>query len=323
MAEIHPITAYLLDGQGSATKLTVKTIPDWKTDNGVLWVHLNYTSTEAREWLTNASGLDALVVEALLAEETRPRVTAIHGGLLISLRGVNLNPASEPEDMVSIRMWVNKNQIFTSQKRELLSVLDINDQLVNGLGPIDTADFIVDLIERLIARISNTIDELEDKVDDLEEQLLSDGNQALRYDLASLRRQSIAIRRYLAPEREALSRLIAERVNWFDEKTSFRLREANDHLIRNIEDLDALRERASVVQEELQNRLSEQLNNRMYVLSIVAAIFLPLGFITGLLGVNLGGIPGTENPMAFSILVVSLIALLAVLFIYFKFKKWM
>jgi Mg2+ and Co2+ transporter CorA len=54
-----------------------------------------------------------------------------------------------------------------------------------------------------------------------------------------------------------------------------------------------------IVQEELNSRLSEQMNRAMYTLSIVAAIFLPLGLLTGLLGINVGGIPGTESPWAF------------------------
>jgi len=323
MPETNPIAAYLLDGQGSARVLDAEALSKWQPDDGVLWVHLNYKDAQSCEWLNQSSGLDSLTVEALLAEETRPRVTPLQGGLLILLRGVNLHPEAEPEDMVSVRVWINKNQIFTSQKRELLSVIDINDQLVAGLGPVDAASFIVDLVDRLIARISDIIDELEDKVDDLEEQLLSGNSRSLRSDLADLRRQAIAIRRYLAPQREALSRLIVERASWLDDTATFKLREANDRLIRNIEDIDALRERASVTQEELQNRLSEQLNNRMYVLSVVAAIFLPLGFVTGLLGVNVGGIPGGDNPNAFLILVVSLVAVVGLLMVFFRFKKWM
>ena len=78
-----------------------------------------------------------------------------------------------------------------------------------------------------------------------------------------------------------------------------------------------------MTQEELVNRLSEQMNARMYVLSIVAAVFLPLGFLTGLLGINVGGIPGTEYKWGF-VLVCVLIGVLAALQLwFFKRKKWM
>ena len=100
------------------------------------------------------------------------------------------------------------------------------------------------------------------------------------------------------------------------------LREVVDRITRGLEDLEALKERAAVAQEELQNKISEELNNLMYALSVITTVFLPLGFLTGLLGVNIGGIPGTENPDAFRIFFISLFVLVVVQLIIFKWKKW-
>ncbi len=126
----------------------------------------------------------------------------------------------------------------------------------------------------------------------------------------------------MAPQRDAFAKLITDKIAWFDDDSRLRLREVSDRLIRHIEDLDAVRERAAVTQEELLSRLSDQMNTRMYVLSIVAAIFLPLGFLTGLLGINVGGIPGTENPWAFLIFSVFIVGILVVQMLWFKYKKW-
>jgi zinc transporter len=87
--------------------------------------------------------------------------------------------------------------------------------------------------------------------------------------------------------------------------------------------MDAVRERATVTQDELASRLSDQLNRRMYVLSIVAAIFLPLGFLTGLLGINVAGIPGAEYPKAFMVFTVGLFALVLFLVWLFRWKHWL
>ena len=70
-------------------------------------------------------------------------------------------------------------------------------------------------------------------------------------------------------------------------------------------------------------RLSEQMNNRMYVLSIAAAIFLPLGFLTGLLGVNLGGIPGADNTVAFWVFVVIIVLVVVLMAVLFRWKRWL
>jgi zinc transporter len=318
----NPIHAQLLDGKGAAVVLDESSMAKWEPQDGSLWVHLNYDD-DAIEWLNNSSGLDELVVGALTAAETRPRVVGRGDGLIIALRGVNLNPGANPEDMVSIRIWIDADRIVTTRKRELLSVADIEAEFKVGKGPVNSADFIVVLADKLVDRVCDVTNDLEDVVADLEERVLGGDNGSLRYDLATVRRQAIAIRRYLSPQREALSRLYSEKVSWLDEASRFRLREVNDRLIRSIEDLDVLRERAAVTQEELQSRHSEQINSRMYVLSVVAAIFLPLGFLTGLLGVNVGGIPGTDNPNAFMIFVVALIVVVVLQVMIFRWRKWM
>jgi zinc transporter len=77
------------------------------------------------------------------------------------------------------------------------------------------------------------------------------------------------------------------------------MRESADKLQRYVEDLDAARDRAVVLRDEIANRLSVQMNRTLYALSIVAGVFLPLGFLTGLLGINVGGMPGVEYDYAF------------------------
>jgi len=84
-----------------------------------------------------------------------------------------------------------------------------------------------------------------------------------------------------------------------------------------------VRERAALAQEELQGLVSEQINERMYVLSLVAAIFLPLGFFTGLMGINVGGMPGVESSDAFWVVVALCVVVMLVLAVVFRYKKWL
>jgi zinc transporter len=311
---------YQFDGNGGATPVS---LDKWKSSEATAWVPLDYSQPSHRDWLTQFSALDHLVIEALLAEDTRPRTTPIRNGLLIALRGVNLNPGADPEDMVSVRIWIDENRIVTTRRRELLSINDIIYELEAGEGPATTADFVALLADRLVWRMTDTIEVMEDKAAELEESMLESGQSSLRFDLANLRRQAITLRRYLSPQREALGRLVTERVEWIDELHRMRIREITDRLIRDMEDLDAVRERAAVSQEELLSRLSEQLNQRMYVLSIFAAIFLPLGFLTGLLGINVGGLPGAENPQAFWIFSALLLIAVVMQLLVFRWKKWL
>ena len=94
-------------------------------------------------------------------------------------------------------------------------------------------------------------------------------------------------------------------------------------MARFVEELDSARDRVAITQEELNNRLSEQMNKAMYVLSIVAAIFLPIELLTGLLGINVGGIPGSENKWAFLIVTFFLILIALLLIGLFRRIKWL
>ena len=300
------ICACLLDGKGGAKELTWEEVVQWKSEHGPMWLHFDYTNTKAAEWISDKSGLDEVSASALLTEESRPRATLVGGGMLVALRGVNLNPGSDPEDMVAVRVWLDDKRIISTRKRKLLSETDIVKSFEEKQGPRTTGEFIVDLSERLISRMENTIEDIEDRVDDMEEEVITSENHALRTRLSAIRREAIMLRRYLAPQREAMIKLQAENLPWLSDSDKLHLRETTDRVIRYIEDLDSVRDRAAVTQEELVNRLSEQMNTRMYVLSIVAAVFLPLGFLTGLLGINVGGIPGAENKFAFFVFILML-----------------
>lgn len=322
-AEQPFIYAYLLDGAGGGTPLNWQQVLEWKPEDGVIWLHFNYTDTSALHWLTETAALPALVSEALTTEEARPRVTAVGDNLLIALRGVNHNPGAEPEDMVAIRLWAEKGRLISTARRSLLSVADLVAQLDAGKGACSTADLLADLADLIVWRMNDTIDQYEEMIDDLEERVLDARDSALRFELSSLRRSVIAMRRYLAPERDALTRLTIDKSSWLDESHRMRLREVADRLMRHVEDLDAVRERASVTHEELLSRISEQMNQRMYMLSIVAAIFLPLGFLTGLLGINVGGIPGAESPWGFAIFSALIAVIVAGQVWFFRQKKWL
>jgi len=312
----------LLDGNGGAREVDWHDVDTWTPEQGCLWLHLDFTEADIAQWLRNDSGLNELAAEALLSEETRPRAANLGGQLLLALRGVNLNPGSDPEDMVSIRLWTDGKRVISTRRRTLLSTRDVIERLESAIGPVDAGELIVELIDRIVYRMSDTVDRFEDEVMALEDQVLSGAPAGLRYDLALLRKQTIAIRRYLAPQREAMNRLVMEKFSWLTEVYLLRLREISDRLVRHIEDIDAVRERAALAQEELLSSVSEQMNARMYVLSIVAAIFLPLGFFTGLMGINVGGMPGVEDGEAFWIVVAMCVGLILLLAVLFRWKKW-
>jgi zinc transporter len=303
------IHACFLDRKGGAKFVTDNSWQKWKKKEGIVWLHFDYTVEEVRDWLIYDSGVVLPVAHAMIEASSRPRVSSIDNNLLVILRGVNHNPGAEPEDMVALRLWLEESRIITTRKRDMLSVNDIITKLAIGKGPVSTADFLAYLCEHMILRMGDTIDDTEEQIAMIESRLLAESEKELRFEISELRRQIITIRRYLAPQREALHKLPHEKCTWIDESIRLRLREATDRLIHHIEDLDAVRERAAIVQEEINSRTNEQVNQRMYMLSLYTVIFLPLTFMTGLFGVNLGGIPGGTHSVGFTVFCVTLCGL--------------
>jgi zinc transporter len=316
------VHACLFDGRGGAVEIGWAEIERWRPGAGFLWVHLDYAGVRAREWLADGSGLDPVIVETLTQLETRPRTFASGKALVVLLRGVNANPNSDPEDMVSIRMWIEEGRAITLRHRRVLAAQDLRTCLADERGPRDAGSFLVGICDRLLDRILPVVAELDDATDALEGEVLTAESYELRTRIASLRRDAVGLRRYLAPQREAMTRLVAESVAWISETDRMRLRELSDRVTRCVEDIDAARERAAVTREELDTRLAERMNRTMYVISIVTAIFLPLSLVTGMWGLNVGGIPFTGDPSGFVIMCSVIAAIATTLALFFRRLKW-
>lgn len=316
------ICAYVLDGRGSGRAVDVEDVEAWSPEQGLLWVHLDVLNPKAREWLAARTDIDEVMQEALLAVETRPRAVPTDQGMLLVLRGVNTNPGSDPDDMVAIRVWIGADRILTSRRRRLLSIQDIRDGIESGAGPATAGEFIVTLVERLADRIGGVVDDIEEAIGAAEEDASEGEPGAVRSKLVEIRRETAAIRRYLAPQRDALDRLYRQPSAAFDDSEANAVREQADRITRYLEDLDLARERAILLQEELLGRLAHEQNSRMYLLSVIAAVFLPLTFVTGLLGMNVAGLPGTQEPASFFVALVTMVVLGVALVAFFKWRKW-
>jgi zinc transporter len=334
-AEMHEMTVILLDGQGGARRIPPAEAAGYVAKNatgngtgqdvpegGVLWVHVRQTPGEDGAWLT-ALGGDDIIAGALMAEETRPRCTLYQGGVLMNLRGVNLNPGEDPEDMTSLRIWAGPRRIVTLNRRPAQAVQDLLTHCEEGNGPASTSEVIAQLALRLADRAEPVVADLNERIDDLEDEVDAGAGAPPRRELAEIRRVSIQLRRYMFPQRDALSTLEIEPLPWIGQTQRSALREATERVTRLAEELDAIRDRAQVVHDHITDARAEAMNRQMLVLSVVTAVFLPLGLVTGLLGINVGGVPGATSPQAFWVVCAMLLALGALLLGLFVRMGWL
>ncbi len=303
------IFAYLLDGVGGGRELSWSDIT--RGQDGCVWVHLERLGSVGRKWVENEGGVDQVVADTLYGEpgislarwlqDSHPHIISYKNGLAVHLRGINLNPDADPNDMVSIRAWIDPKRIITVRERKIWAVHDIRDNIQKGTGPNGPAAFLDMLIRRLVDRIAEALVDLNDATDKIEDKMITRIGSRRRGQLADLRRRAIAKRRHLVPQREALQNLSTISLEWISDSDRARVMRSAERLARQVEDVENIRERTAIMQDEILNHLAIQSNRTMYILAVVATIFLPISFLTGLFGMNLGGIPGENAPWAFAI----------------------
>ncbi|MFT6896399.1 MAG: zinc transporter [Paraglaciecola sp.] len=312
--------AYFIEAGGRASKITMEGLTQARQQDGFTWVHLQCDAIDARQTMASLN-LTGSVIESLEALDTRPKTVQIDDGLLIYLRGINNNPDADPQDMVSLRIWFTQDGIVSARRqgRKLLSVQDVREQLEQGMRVENSGALVLELIKQVVVRIGEMVDILDEELVGFE--TADEITTRARQRLAVVRRQAAAIRRYLAPQRDALDALYRANTLLSTEQVFF-VREQTDRMTRYVEDLDLARERALVLQDELRNRIAQKQGMVLYVLSLVTAIFLPLSFLTGIFGMNVGGLPGVDNPQAFNQLAIGMLVLAVVMGALMIWKKW-
>lgn len=314
---IAPLAAFDV-AEGVARPVT-DAWPDLGPERGYRWIHLDLNTAGTHEWLM--AHLPAIAARALMAQETRPRAEHLTDGSIVVLRGVNLNPDAQIDDMVSLRCWLTERGLVTVRLRRLMAVQDLQDALTGAAFPTTAAGALTLIVAGLITRIEAVSLDLEDQVDSLEEISLESNVKSA--NLAQLQRRIIKLRRYVGPQREALARLAQSEAQWLDAPARAALREWTNTAARSVEELEANRDRLSVLQNHLDAQQNALVSRHGYILSIVAAVFLPLGFLSGLFGVNIAGMPGLDTPWAFAALSAACLAIAAALFAFFRYHKWL
>jgi zinc transporter len=317
----NPICAFAVSLDGVPRPIPLPTnLKDLSSSDGYTWLHFDVGDPSFEDWLIHH--LPMTVAKALIQPETRPRCDRVENGLVLNLRGVNLNPGADADDMVSVRLWVTDGLIISARARKVWAVDTIRQQMGEGSAPNTVTAFLAELAYGLTKRIEKVSLALVEDTDTLEEQALSP-SKTLASELAGLRQSVIKLRRFVRPQSEAIAELSNGQVWPLDPHCAGLLRETANRTVRTMEELDATSDRLQATQDHLDILHTTALGRNSYVLSIVAAIFLPLGFLTGLFGINVGGMPGVDAAYGFWAVSVGSILIGFLLFAVFRYLKWL
>ncbi|MDC0609355.1 zinc transporter ZntB [Vibrio sp.] len=258
------------------------------------WYHCQRDAPDLRGWL-ESNQLPNSIIDSFLAEDTRPMFEEYENGdFLLILRGVNLNESAHPEDMLSIRMLYFKGTLITTRKIPSKTVASIRQLLTEGKGPSTLADLVVAIIDGLSRNIDNYLTSVEDKIEEFDEQL------EMSEELMETHKALFKIKRFVKPQLYAINDF-QDSDNELAQTKNLRLRHSVNTITRINESLDFYLGELEMIKGELRQYHAEKMNQNTYLFTILAVIFLPTSFLTGLLGVNVGGMPGTDDSMAFGI----------------------
>jgi len=263
-----------------------------------IWVHFDECDTVTEDWLCGPGRLEPLVASALVATETRPRLELFDNGVLLNLRGLDADGASAPDLLSSIRLWGERYHVYSVSKRALGALALVEAQVAGGTIT-DPGDFVAALAVAITEGLDPDVAALGDRLDSCEESFEARRALAMRRTVGRVRSRAISYRRFVAPQRAALERLAALDADWLSADDKLHLGEAADRAARMAEELETIRERSALLHEQLTDLRSEMTETRGLVVSVVALIFLPLTFLTGLLGMNVAGIPFAEKAWSF------------------------
>ena len=177
---------------------------------------------------------------------------------------MNLHEPDKPEQMISLRMWIDDHRVITTRIRDIKAIEEIQESMAKGGSPTSPAEFLRSITSRLFARMEPFLEDLEDGIAAAEEQIASGSDTDLCDGMFTIRRRVAIFRRYVTPQKLVLKRLYESSIPWLGSEHQQHLGEELDRVTRYVEELEELANRTQIVNEEVRNLHAERLNKLAY-----------------------------------------------------------
>jgi len=225
-----------------------------------------------------------------------------------------------------VSLILGKNYVISFQEREGDVFNSIRERIRNNIGRIRKAgaDYLIyALIDAIVDNYFIVLEGLGEKIENLEDRMISRPKPANLRVIHKLRRDLIFLRKSVWPLREVISILQRGESSLILESTNVYLRDVYDHTIQVMDTVETLRDIISGMLDIYLSSASNRMNEIMKMLTIIATIFIPLTFITGIYGMNFRYMPEIKWVWSYPIVLLEMLIIGIVIFIYFKRKKWM
>jgi len=299
-----PFKTYYLDPEGTLRQdLDEKdTLAAFESKQGLLWVDVSETTEEDGQFMGRLFKFHPLAVEDCISTQIHPpKIDDFGEYLFIIVHGINHMLDSDIVETAEMAIFIGPHFVVSNHSFPLYSVSEIERLVENDTRLLRRGvDFLAHaLIDALVDNVLPTIDKMEETADDIEEETVRRPQQSTIEAILKLKRSTLRVHRVMAPQREVLNRLSRGEFPIIKNEAQIFYRDIYDHIAR-IEDLNqTLRDRADNVLTTYLSSVANRQNEVMKILSIVAAIFLPLTLVTGIFGMNFENMPELGLPWGY------------------------
>jgi magnesium transporter len=268
--------------------------------------------------------LHRLALEDVANTHQRAKVESFDQHEFVVMRNPNPAPRLDTEQLA---LFLGSNYVLTFQERAGDFFDGVRARLQNPQGRLRAAgpdylayaliDAIIDAYFPILERFGEELDALEERV------LTMDGDRRVVNDLHALRRDMLTLRRATWPVREVVNGLMREEVRRITPPTRLYLRDCYDHVVQLVDLLESDRETAASLMEVYLSAVSNQLNQIMKVLTLIATIFIPLTFIAGVYGMNFKNMPEIEWQYGYPAVMLGMAVIAGAMLLWFRKRKWL
>ncbi|MCB0473430.1 MAG: magnesium/cobalt transporter CorA [Flavobacteriaceae bacterium] len=276
--------------------------------------------------LENSFGLDHLLLEDVANAQQRPKVEISDNSIFLTLRMLSYEQDSPSVDNEQVSLVLTDKYLITFQEKSGDVFGTIRDRIVNSKGQIRSkkGDYLFySLIDSIIDNYFLVIENIGNNLEDLEDEVFENPSQEFLEKIHFNKNELLTLRRAIYPLRESILKLLREDNGLILPDTVKYFNDVYDHIIQIIDILESYKEITSSLKDSYLSSLSFKMNQVMQVLTIIATIFIPLTFLTGIYGMNFEKIPELHWSYGYLYFWIVSVAIVSVLIFYFKRKKWL
>ena len=267
--------------------------------DGVTWFDINIADNADHEWLMAWQEISEQTRTALLEPVRFSHYEQVPDGTLLSMR--TLRPGAEDDltDLGDLKLLIGPTTAITLRSGKVAAVDQLRQNLSSNKSLVTAVDLLGFMVTGMTNRMEPVISDLTQDIDDVEDAMLDGGLIPPQQTLSEFQRRIVRTRRQVNYTQQVLDPMTTDPTLALDADDRETLVRASKHVTRYLQRLDECRTRVQTLGDQIEAQRSEIMTLSSLNLTIVATVFLPLTFITGLLGMNVAGIPDQHNPYGF------------------------